>query len=78
MSFNHEEIWEVIYKVAKANGLSASGLAKKAGLNPTTFNKSKRFNKDGRERWPSMESISKVLVVTNTSMEDFSKFFQIK
>ena len=74
MSFTHQEIWDAIYKVAKSNGLSASGLAKKSGLNPTTFNKSKKFNKDGRERWPSMESISKILNATNISIEDFSKF----
>ena len=42
---------------AEREGLSASGLAKKAGLNSTSFNPSKRASKT-RKRWPSTESIN--------------------
>src|SRR5262249_27213622 len=50
--------------------LSTSGLARKAGLDPTTFNKSKRATADGRLRWPSTESISKVLEATGSSLAE--------
>lgn len=70
--FTHTDIWSGIDKLAANKGYSASGLAKKAGLDPTSFNKSKRFNPDGKARWPSTESISKILAVTDMTMADFS------
>lgn len=69
--FTHEEIWKAIDLLAQRHGYSASGLAKKAGLDPTTFNKSKRVSADGKPRWPSTESISKLLVVTGETMAQF-------
>ena len=39
----HSDIWNAVDRLAARAGLSASGLAKKAGLDPTTFNKSKRI-----------------------------------
>ncbi len=73
--FTHEEIWAAIDKLAKENNYSTSGLAKKAGLAPTTFNKSKRFTKDGKPRWPSTESISKILFATDTQIVEFMELF---
>src|SRR3954468_16268410 len=52
----HSDIWNAVDRLAARAGLSASGLAKKAGLDPTTFNKSKRVTPEGRPRWPSTES----------------------
>src|SRR6202000_3059965 len=52
----HEDIWRALDTLAAENGLSASGLARRAGLDPTTFNPSKRRMPDGRQRWPSTES----------------------
>src|SRR6266404_5715861 len=49
----HGQIWTALDRLAERSGLSPSGLAKSAGLDPTTFNKSKRITSDGRERWPS-------------------------
>ena len=69
--FTHSEIWNAVDRLAQDNGYSPSGLAKKAGLDPTTFNKSKRVSPDGKPRWPSTESISKILTVTNTKLSDF-------
>jgi phage repressor protein C with HTH and peptisase S24 domain len=69
--YTHEAIWGAIDRLAKISGYSASGLAIKAGLDPTSFNKSKRIQPNGKARWPSMESISKILSVTNTAMFDF-------
>lgn len=68
----HEDIWRALDTLAAENGLSASGLARRAGLDPTTFNPSKRCMSDGRARWPSTESLSKVLDATNTNLSDFT------
>lgn len=67
----HADIWRAIDLLAHRHGLSASGLAKRGGLDPTTFNKSKRMTPDGKLRWPSTESISKVLEATGSSFTDF-------
>lgn len=68
----HEEIWRALDTLAAESGLSASGLAKRAGLDPTTFNPSKRRMPDGRARWPSTESIAKVLDATGATLEAFT------
>jgi phage repressor protein C with HTH and peptisase S24 domain len=67
----HDQIWTALDRLADRAGMSASGLAKKAGLDPTTFNKSKRVTADGRERWPSTESIAKALAAANSSIDGF-------
>ena len=67
----HAQIWTALDRLAARAGLSASGLAKKAGLDPTTFNKSKRITPDGRPRWPSTESVAKSLAATNTTVDTF-------
>ena len=67
----HEQVWSALDRLAERAGLSASGLAKKSGLDPTTFNKSKRITADGRERWPSTESVAKALAATNSSIDSF-------
>ncbi|KJC43531.1 DNA-binding protein [Bradyrhizobium sp. LTSP849] len=68
---SHDQIWVALDRLAERAGLSPSGLAKRAGLDPTTFNKSKRVTSDGRERWPSTESIAKALAAADSSMETF-------
>jgi phage repressor protein C with HTH and peptisase S24 domain len=67
----HAQIWAALDRLAVRGGLSASGLARRAGLDPTTFNKSKRVTADGRERWPSTESLAKALAATNSTIESF-------
>jgi phage repressor protein C with HTH and peptisase S24 domain len=67
----HTQIWNALDRLAARSGLSASGLAKKAGLDPTTFNKSKRITPDGRARWPSTESVAKSLAATGTPFDVF-------
>lgn len=66
----HENIWHAIDRLASSFGYSPSGLAKQAGLDPTSFNKSKRIGPDGKPRWPSTESISRVLAATGATMSD--------
>jgi phage repressor protein C with HTH and peptisase S24 domain len=68
----HEDIWRALDTLAAENGMSASGLARRAGLDPTTFNPSKRHMPDGRQRWPSTESLAKALHATGASLEVFS------
>jgi phage repressor protein C with HTH and peptisase S24 domain len=68
---SHARIWSAIDRLADRNELTASGLARRAGLDPTTFNKSKRASADGRPRWPSTESIAKILDATRTEIEAF-------
>jgi hypothetical protein len=67
----HGQVWTALDRLAERAGLSPSGLAKRSGLDPTTFNKSKRITGDGRERWPSTESVSKALAATNSSIDIF-------
>lgn len=67
----HEQIWTAIDRLATRAGMSPSGLARRAGLDPTTFNKSKRVTGDGRARWPSTESLAKALAATDTSLDTF-------
>jgi phage repressor protein C with HTH and peptisase S24 domain len=68
---SHGAIWDGIDAIAKRHGLSVSGLAKLAGLDATAFNVSKRVSRDGRERWPSTESLSKILDATGENFEAF-------
>jgi phage repressor protein C with HTH and peptisase S24 domain len=72
----HADIWRAIDLLAAQHGLSASGLAKRAGLDPTAFNKSKRESGDGAPRWLSTESLSRALDAVGASMEDFAALIE--
>jgi len=72
----HAQIWSALDRLAARAGLSASGLAKRAGLDPTTFNRSKRITPDGRARWPSTESVAKALAATGTTIDTFVDLIQ--
>lgn len=67
----HSQIWRAIDTLAARHGMSPSGLAKLAGLDPTTFNKSKRGSANGKLRWPSTESLAKVLAATGSGLGEF-------
>lgn len=68
----HADLWRAIDRLASINGLSVSGLARRSGLDPTSFNKSKRHSAKGKPRWPNTESIAKVLAATNATLNDFT------
>ncbi len=70
----HADIWAAIDHLARDHGLTASALARRAGLDPTTFNKSKRVTREGKSRWPSTESVAKVLEATGTSLADLVNY----
>ncbi len=68
----HMTLWGAIDALAARNGMTASGLARAAGLDATTFNKSKRIGADGRPRWPSTESVSRALAATGATFDEFA------
>jgi phage repressor protein C with HTH and peptisase S24 domain len=72
----HAQIWTALDRLAAVAGLSPSGLARKSGLDPTTFNKSKRITPDGRTRWPSTESVAKALAATGTTIDTFVQLIE--
>ncbi|MGL4438656.1 MAG: S24 family peptidase [Bosea sp. (in: a-proteobacteria)] len=68
---SHDQIWGAIDALAERYQMTPSGLAKRAGLDATTFNRSKRIGADGRERWPSTESLAKILAATGANLDEF-------
>jgi phage repressor protein C with HTH and peptisase S24 domain len=68
----HGQIWRAVDEIAARKGLTPSGLARAAGLDPTAFNKSKRVGPDGKPRWPSTESIARMLTAVGASFEEFA------
>jgi phage repressor protein C with HTH and peptisase S24 domain len=75
---SHDRVWAAIDALAERYSLSASGLAKRAGLDSTAFNKSKRLSADGRPRWPSTESLAKIIEATNSSLDEFFSLIEGK
>ena len=71
-SLSHTEIWTAIDALAKRFDMSPSAMAKMAGLDPTSFNRSKRGEGDSRPRWPSTESLAKVLEATGVGFSEFA------
>ncbi len=72
----HKALWDTISHIARNNDTSCSGLARKCGLDATSFNYSKRFSAQGQPRWISTETLAKVLITTNTSPKEFASIFQ--
>jgi phage repressor protein C with HTH and peptisase S24 domain len=70
-NLTHSNLWRGIDRLAAKHGLSTSGLALRAGLDATTFGRSKRISPDGKPRWPSTETIAKVLTVTGEPLAGF-------
>ncbi len=67
----HDDIWRAIDALASSRGFSPSGLARRAGLDATSFNPSKRVALNGKPRWPSTESLSKALAAADCSLAEF-------
>jgi len=74
MPLSHSQLWSAIDGLARREGLTASGLARRAGLDATSFNPSKRFGPGDppRPRWPSTESLTRILQATGVSLGDFA------
>ncbi len=73
----HSQIWAALDTLAARHNLSASGLARLAGLDSTTFNKSKRQSA-GKPRWPSTESIARALAATGSDFDEFASLMDGK
>lgn len=75
MPLSHGQLWKAIDGLARREGLSASGLARRAGLDATSFNPSKRFGPGDppRPRWPSTESLTRILNATGLSLGEFAE-----
>ena len=71
----HSQIWAAIDALAARVSVTPSGLARIAGLDPTSFNRSKRFSTDDppRPRWPSTESLAKLLRATAVDFATFAE-----
>ncbi len=76
MQKQYDAMWNSIEYIARSKNLSCSGLAQSGGLDPTTFNKSKRRSKYGQPRWLSMETIFKILTSTHTRFLDYAIILQ--
>ena len=67
----HADVWRAIDLLAAKHDMSASGLARRSGLDPTAFHISKRITKNGKQCWPSTETIAKILSATGDSLAEF-------
>ncbi|MET4683155.1 S24 family peptidase [Brevundimonas faecalis] len=74
MPLSHAKLWKALDALAQHQGTSPSGLARRAGLDATSFNPSKRFGPGDppRPRWPSTESLTRVLETTGLSLAAFA------
>jgi phage repressor protein C with HTH and peptisase S24 domain len=74
MPISHSQLWKAIDSLARQEGLSVSALARRAGLDATSFNPSKRFGpgEPPRPRWPSTESLTRILTATGLSLGEFA------
>src|SRR4051812_33438980 len=72
MSLTARHFWTVIDEIAAERAMSASALARAAGLDATTFNRSKRVDRHGRERWPATQTLVAVLAVAGLTLGDLA------
>jgi len=74
--FTHQQVWDAIEALARARGWSLSRLAVRAGLDPTALNRSKRAGFDGKPRWPSTETLAKLLSATDITLGEFCRLVE--
>ncbi|WP_322098918.1 hypothetical protein [Microvirga roseola] len=53
--------------------MTPSALARRAGCDATTFNPSKRTSPEGRDRWPSTETLAKILNAASMDLVAFGE-----
>ena len=73
-TLSHGEIWRAIDALADRFDMTPSAMARMAGLDPTSFNRSKRGSAEGggHARWPSTESLAKLLEATGVNFSEFA------
>lgn len=67
----HSDIWNTLDAIAEHGRVSPSRMAINCGLDATTFNKSKRCDVYGKNRYPSFRTVLKVLNTRNMTMVEF-------
>lgn len=67
-----QDVWLALDTLARERGLTPSGLARAAGLDPTAFNPSRRGEGEGRVRWLSLGSLLRALDVLDTPLSVFA------
>ncbi len=77
MPSSFDAMWGSLDFIAKLQQCSCSRLAVNGGLDPTTFNKSKRRTKYGQEHWMSFGSLVNTLRGTNMTLIDFAVIYHI-
>lgn len=77
LRWQHAAVWSALEEIAVRRGISMSRLAIQSGHDSTAFNKSKR-EKDGDPRWPSMETIAKVLALHQMTYGQFGELVDEK
>lgn len=71
----HNDVWNAIDNMAYDLNISTSALARRGGMDATTFNKSKRKTSYDKPRWPTMQSIAKILNANDMKIDDFVRYF---
>lgn len=69
-----DDVWRGIDLLADNVGVTPARLARMAGLDQAVFSAGRRRRDDGSLRWPSMDSLAKVLKVSGISMGDFVNY----
>ena len=70
----HQDVWRAIDRLATEHKFSAPGRAGRGGLDRTPSKKTKRQTREGRLRWPSTESVAKILTATGASLGEFVSY----
>jgi phage repressor protein C with HTH and peptisase S24 domain len=68
----HAQLWSAIDALAAQHQLTPAGLAQRAGLNNSTFNRAKRTGGSRKEHWPSVQTLALILRATDTTLGEFA------
>lgn len=74
--YTHRAVWAAIDSLARRRHLSLPQLARSAGLDQTALNPSKRLGADRKPRWPTTETLLKILMASDTSLGEFSEMVE--
>lgn len=69
----HADVWRALDALAAERGLSTNALGRKAGLDPLALAPNKRFSPAGQPRWPSTETVAKVVAAAGTDLAGFAR-----
>lgn len=71
----HRKVWSAIDKLAESRCLTLHGLTVVAGISQSCLNKHTRVI-NGRERWPSTETLSMIMTATDCSLNEMFKLIK--